>query len=306
MTLAVIAFVVLTSVLLRDRLGFYPWLYTHLSAYLIPPFLFVHSLGLGPNTQETPLRIYWWFWAAVVAALLGYRLLHAMGLFSARYRVTRAREVAESTTEVTLEPEGRPLLAAPGQFIYLRHSVREHAHPYTVSGYDPDDDRLSVTVKEEGSQTARIQETREGEQLVLDGLYGVFTRPARVKDLPLVMIAGGIGITPFRRLWQDLERAGTREAHLVYGNEVYGEITYQEELDALEHVDVVHVLNDEEDFDGEQGLVTLEVLERHLPRDACEYQFLMCGPPPMVEKLEEELRDAGVPADQVTHELFSS
>lgn len=304
-TLTLVAFVVLTSVLLRGRVGFYPWLYTHLSAYLIPPFLFVHSL-LGPTTQETGLRFYWRFWAVVVAALLLYRLARKLGWGAVRYRVSSAREVAEATTEVVLAPEDRRLRVAPGQFVYLRHSLAENAHPYTVSGYDTERHLLSVTVKEEGSQTARLQGAQEGDRLLLDGPYGVFTRPARAKGLPLVMIAGGIGITPFRRLWQDLEREATREAHLIYGNEVFSEITYRQELDALEHVNVVHVLNDEPEFEGERGLITLEVLRRHLHEEVTEYQYLMCGPPPMVLKLEEELLGAGVPSDQVTHELFAT
>ena len=66
------------------------------------------------------------------------------------------REVAESTTEVLMEPEERGLVAAPGQFIYLRHTVAENAHPYTVSGYDEERHLLGVTVKEEGSQTSRL------------------------------------------------------------------------------------------------------------------------------------------------------
>ena len=37
-TLALVAFIVITSAFLRGKLGFYGWLYTHLSSYLVPPF----------------------------------------------------------------------------------------------------------------------------------------------------------------------------------------------------------------------------------------------------------------------------
>ena len=74
----------------------------------------------------------------------------------------------------------------------------------------------------------------------------------------------------------------------------------------MEHVNIVHVLNDEPDFDGETGFVDADVLERNLPRELGEYQFLMCGPAPMVLKLREGLAEAGVPKDRIREELFAS
>ncbi|WP_232547980.1 ferric reductase-like transmembrane domain-containing protein [Propioniciclava soli] len=305
-TLAVIAFVVVTSVWFRGRLGFYPWLYTHMSAYVVPPFLFIHSFLLGPTIQGTFLQYYWWFFTAVIAALFVYRILHKLGLFSARYRVATTRTVADSTTEITMDAVHRRIVPAPGQFIYLRHNLAENSHPYTVSTYDEERKRLGITAKQEGDQTAALQKAQEGDLFIIDGPYGVFTRPAREAALPLVVIAGGIGITPFRRLWQDAERRQNREVHVFYANETFDEISYRDELDALEHVQVVHVLNDEPDFDGETGLVDVDVLERNLPRDITDYQYLLCGPPPMITSLEEELLEAGVPDDQVSHELFAT
>ncbi|MGI5951867.1 MAG: ferric reductase-like transmembrane domain-containing protein [Brooklawnia sp.] len=305
-TLAIVAFIVVTSAFLRGRLGFYRWLYTHLSSYLVPPFLFIHSFLLGPTIQGTGLFYYWWFFTFVVIVLCGYRLAHKLGASAAWYRVTRARKVAHQTTEILMAPETQRLRPAAGQFVYLRGSVAGNAHPYTVSAFDADSGTLGVTVSQDGPQSTRLQDSQEGDRLLLDGPFGVFSRPAMATDLPLVMVAGGVGITAFRRLWQRLEADRGREAHLFYGNETYPEIAYRDELDALTHVHVVHVLNQEPDHAGETGFVTADVLRRNLPRELDEYQFLLCGPPPMVISLEEELTEAGVSGDQVRHELFAS
>lgn len=305
-TLAVIAFVVLSSVLLRGRIGFYRWLYTHLSSYVIPPFLFIHSFLLGPTIQGTALRYHWWFYTGLVVALYLYRLLHKMGLPAGHYRVVDAREVADDTTQIVMAPQTRRLLPAPGQFIYLRRSASENSHPYTVSTYDRDEQLVGVTVSKAGPQTSALQDAKQGDEIILDGPFGVFTRAAMGWELPIVLIAGGIGITPFRRIWETLEDDASREAHIFYANERFADIAYRDELDALDHVNVVHVLNDEPDFEGETGLLDLAVLKRHLPVELAKYVYLMCGPPPMVSALEEELRDAGVPADQVRHELFAN
>ncbi|HHW84289.1 MAG TPA: hypothetical protein GX743_10865 [Actinomycetales bacterium] len=304
--LAVVAFVIVTSAFLRERLGFYPWLYTHLSTYLVPPFLFVHSFLLGPTVQGTGLRYYWWFFTALVAALYVYRVAHKLGLTAARYTVAGTRTVADGTTEVTLDPQGRGLRPAPGQFVYLRRSLAENAHPYTVSGFEEESGALSVTVKEDGPQSAGLQEAQEEDPIILDGPFGVFTRPAMATDLPTIMVAGGVGITPFRRLWQRLEQERDREAHLFYGNEKRSEIIYEDELDSLEHVHVVHVLNDEPGFEGEQGIVDADLLRRHLPTELADYQFLLCGPPAMIHNLRSELAGAGVPPEQIREELFAT
>lgn len=305
-TLALVAFIVITSAFFRDKLGFYPWLYTHLSSYLVPPLLLVHSFLLGPTIQETPLRYYWWAVTAVVVVFYVGRLAHKLGASTVGYRVKLARETAENTTEIVMEPEGQGLQPAAGQFVYLRGSLLENAHPYSVASFDEDTGRLALTVSEAGPQSARLQTTQAGDRLLLDGSYGVFTRPAMATTRKTVMIAGGIGITAFWQQLQRLEADAGREVHLFYGNETYSDIAYRDELDRLQHVKVVHVLNQEDDFPGEQGLVTADVLRRNLPDALDDYQFLLCGPPVMVRSLRDELAAAGVDERHIRYELFST
>lgn len=303
--LAVVALLFITSAFGRGKMSFYHWLYTHLSAYLVPPLLFVHSFWLGPTIQGTGLRYYWQFWTAVIALALGYRLAHKLGVSAARYRVTGTRQVADGTTEISMAPQGRGLRPALGQFVYVRETLPRDAHPYTASGFDEQSGELAATVKRDGPQSTRLQDAKPGDELILDGPFGVFTRPALATGLPMVMIAGGVGITAFRRLWQHLEATREREAHLFYGNETFPEIAYRDELDALQHVHVVQVLNDEPDFEGETGFITADVLRRNLDDELTSYVFLLCGPPAMIENLEAELRASGVPDAQIREELFA-
>lgn len=306
MTLALVAFIVITSAFFRDKLGFYPWLYTHLSAYLVPPFFLVHSFLLGPTIQESWLRFYWWGVAAVVMVFYVARLSHKLGASAVGYRVKQAREVAEKTTEIMMEPESPGLRSAAGQFCYLRSALPENAHPYSISTFDDETGQLSVTVSEAGPQSARLQDAEAGDRMLLDGPYGVFTRPAMATERKTVMIAGGIGLTAFWQQLQRIEAEADREVHLFYGNETYSDVAYRTELDRLEHVHVTHVLNQEDDFPGEQGLVTVDVLRRNLPDELTDYQFLLCGPPVMVRSLRGELAEAGVDDRHIRYELFST
>ncbi len=150
-----------------------------------------------------------------------------------------------------------------------------------------------------------MQSTRPGEKVFIDGPYGVFLHHASRSERPFVLIAGGIGITPFYRLLHDWRAEQAEELFLFYGNRTRDEIVYQQETEALEHVRVVHVLSDEEDYPGETGYITPNLLKKYLPRGLAEYEFLICGPPVMTTKLEAALDEQGVPREQIHHELFS-
>ncbi|WP_203566440.1 hypothetical protein [Aestuariimicrobium ganziense] len=52
--------------------------------------------------------------------------------------------------------------------------------------------------------------------------------------------------------------------------------------------------------------VDADVLRRHLPQDLASYQFLLGGPPAMIESLHEELLEAGVPEARIRQELFAT
>ena len=80
---------------------------------------------------------------------------------------------------------------------------------------------------------------------------------------------------------------------------------YRAELAALEHVKVVHILNSEPEYRGEKGFITLDLLQKYLKEQLTSYEFLICGPPVMIIKLEADLVAARVPADQIHHELLA-
>jgi len=303
--LGIFVFVVATSLWLRSRLTFQNWYTMHLSTYLALPLVFVHSLPIGQTIENTGLGIFWRVLLVAVVAFALYRLICRFGLGIRMHVVTQVREVGSEVTEITARPEGPKLTPAIGQFVYFRRGLHGAIRPFTVSLYDPETGDLSVTVKAQGTTTTDLQSTEPGERVYIDGPYGVFSREALQTDRPLAMIAGGIGITPFLRLCQELAPRGDRGLFLFYGNRRKDEIIYKDEFEEMERVRLVHVLSDEPDYEGETGFITPELLRKHLQRDLKDHEFLICGPPEMTIKLESGLGGEGVPADQIHHELFS-
>src|ERR1700723_2006292 len=72
-----------------------------------------------------------------------------------------------------------------------------------------------------------------GTELLLQGPYGWMTLP-RHSTRPAVLLAGGIGITPFRSLvWSEAELRSARRIHLFYSVRVPEEAAFLEELHKL-------------------------------------------------------------------------
>lgn len=303
--LAIFLFVVVTSLWLRSRLSFQSWYNMHITSYLALPLVFIHSFPIGQTIEDTGLGTFWRVLLVIVVAFALYRVVCRLGLGVRTHTVTQVRDVGAEVTEITARPEGHRIDPALGQFVYFRRGLRGAARPFTVSGYNPQTGDLSVTVKAQGTATGDLQTVEQGETVYIDGPYGVFSREALQSDRPIVMIAGGIGITPFRRLSRELVHQPDRKLFLFYGNRTKDEIIYKEEFEKLERVPVIHVLSDEEDYEGETGFITPELLSKYLRRDLKEHEFLICGPPEMTTKLEAGLDEQGVPAGQIHHELFS-
>jgi len=104
------------------------------------------------------------------------------------------------------------------------------------------------------------------------------------------------------------DREDVRPVVLVYANRDWDGIAFRDVIDELAgrmNLTVVHVLEQPpEEWPGETGRVTSDMLSRHLPRNFRRFQFFICGPGPMMDAAERALRDLGVPGERVHTERF--
>jgi predicted ferric reductase len=167
---------------------------------------------------------------------------------------------------------------------------------------------VEFTIKALGDFTSTIPTIETGAVAYVDGPYGVFTLE-RYPAARFVFLAGGVGITPFMGMLRTLaDLADPRHFLLIYASGEWDDVTFREELEDLKArlaLDVIHVLErPPEGWSGEEGFVTREVLERHLPGDYRECQFFVCGPPPMMESVIEALQEMDVPLSRIQSERF--
>jgi NAD(P)H-flavin reductase len=96
---------------------------------------------------------------------------------------------------------------------------------------------------------------------------------------------------------------------LLYGNRVAEQIVYKNELDQLargKNSQIIHILSEPpRGRKGLTGLVGRDTIEKVFAFDgAREWLYLVCGPPAMLDTVEEALIALGVPAGQIVSERF--
>ncbi len=133
------------------------------------------------------------------------------------------------------------------------------------------------------------------------------------KKTPVVLIAGGVGLTPLLSMLNEIVEGGSqRETWFFFGITDASEHLMRDHLLAVAraHDNVrlrVHYSKPEPDRpDGHDciygGRITLDALKKTLPSN--NYTFYICGPPPMMSDLTRGLKEWGVPEHHVMFEAF--
>jgi ferredoxin-NADP reductase len=217
-----------------------------------------------------------------------------------------AEVVPEGPGIVSLRITGRRLDrldARPGQFFLWRFLDRKRwwaAHPFSLSEA-PDGRSLRITVKALGDFSSRLAEIAPGTRVAAEGPFGVFTEAARRRS-KIVLIAGGIGITPIRALMEDV----SGDAIVIYRVVRDEDVIFRDELEDLARergITLHFVIGDHASEDGAR-LLSPAHLEELVP-DIAERQVYVCGPPAMTDVLARNVRSANVPPRFIHTEKFA-
>ncbi len=289
----------------RRRLGYETWHALHLSMYVAVALSFAHQLA-GPDLAGRPvLQVAWaLLYAWAFALVLRYRVLAPLGT-TVRHRLRVASVTPEAPGVVSIVVTGRDLdglAAEPGQFFrwrFLTAGLWASAHPFSLSA-PPTGDRLRLTVKALGGGSSRVQQVEPGTWVVAEGPYGAMTSQRRTRR-HVLLIAGGVGITPMRALFESLPVESDRSLVLLYRAPDRGQILFRQELDALaaqRRAHVVYLLGKDPD------LLSAESLRRLVP-DVVERDVYLCGPPRLSSAVRDSLATAGLPSGQLHEERFA-
>ena len=295
----------------RARASYETWYAIHLYVYLAIALGFLHQLFVGVDfTTDLMARLFWiGLYTIAVGTLLVFRFGQPIAI-SWRHRFQVANVVEEAPGVTSLSLSGRELDQLPvraGQWFRLRFLTKEgwyRAHPFSISAA-PNGKFLRFTIKELGDYTSKLQRMPVGTSVFVEGPYGVLTGAARTKARVL-LIAGGIGITPLRALLEELP-ASRGNLTLLYRASGPEDVVFEREIDELARLRgaSVHYLV------GRRGSPEMptdpldpRALRRLVP-DINDRDIYVCGPHGMMTRTIDSLRRLRVPDKQIHYERFA-
>ena len=289
----------------RSRVSHETWWAIHLYTYLAAALGLAHQMTAGAAFIHSPLSRVWWLsmWAATAGLVLVYRVARPLWR-SLRHglRVVEVRPEGPGVVSVILR--GRNLDALRirgGQFFqcrFLRPGLWWQAHPYSLSAM-PQGPYLRLTVKALGDHSSELAHLPVGTRVAVEGPYGVLTREVRTGDRVL-LVAGGVGVTPLRALLEDLPpRAdvvvvlrASRHEDVVFGAEMHSLVEARGGK--------LHVLV------GSRHKIRFTPANlRRLVPDVAQRDVYLCGPEGMVDEVIGSAVALGVPDERIHLESFS-
>jgi predicted ferric reductase len=306
-TALLVAVVVSSLVVVRRKLPYEWWYAIHFTAYAGIALAWFHMIPDGNELVIDKVAADYWrsLYVFTLALVCYFRIARPL-VRALRFDLRVTEVIPEGPDVVSLRIGGRGLErleARAGQFFFWRFLTKGFwytQHPFSLSEA-PRGDSLRITVKNLGDHSARFGRIPVGTRVFAEGPFGVFTAQSRVED-KVLLIAGGIGITPVRAL---LEQMGG-DIVALYRVISSADIVFSDELDRIAEARgarVSYVVGDHATAEG-RDLLSPSHLKELVP-DIAERDVYICGPPPMIEATVGNLHRAGVSRRRLHVERFA-
>lgn len=203
----------------------------------------------------------------------------------------------------------RIITEKPDEFLFIPGQATEVAinkngwqtkrRPFSFTNL-PTDDYLEFTIKtypKHQGVTNELLQLKKNDELILHDVFGAITYKNEG-----VFIAGGAGVTPFIsifRFLQSINKIGNNK--LLFANKTKADIILENEFKHLLGNAFVNILSDEKVDEYNYGMISEDFLKANIKN--FNQQFYVCGPPPMMNIVTNQLTKLGVGKNAVTVEI---
>ncbi|QQS39469.1 ferric reductase-like transmembrane domain-containing protein [Candidatus Woesebacteria bacterium] len=295
---------IVSSVILRKKIKYRPWLYIHYLAYPMMILVFVHATLAGSFiAQISFIKYYWWFLVVIFSLTLATRILRFLNIGKYKYRLIDITKHTGDITVFTFTPLGQQIVPKPGQFVYLRKGKFSESHPFTIMEYDDTTGNMKFGIKRVGKYTNSLNILEKGCTVYVDGPYGVFTLEGQ-NNSPKLILAGGIGITPFVEL---VKKYGNKNTTLFYSNKTHEDALFSSLFTRKLGKNYIEVITNQttsrpQAVSGRLSKnIFLTYVDRNLVKSA---NIFICGSSGFMKEMKNMLIDLGAPKNNIFYEKF--
>ena len=322
---AALVFTVVLAVMAqgRSRLGlrFETWRYSHgFGAIVVALAGFAHATIDGTYSSHRALVTFWGVLVMLaVGSLVWIHAVRPARMARHPYEVISVTPVADRTWTVALEPRaGAAMDFVAGQYAFVsfgERGYRRPGNPFSFSSSPSQRPRVEFTIKENGDFTRSIPDLAPGTVAYVDGPLGHLS-PANYRgekrDIEgVVLIAGGVGITPMISILRQGAHRGQRQPiKLLYGASSPSELGFVDEIEALKaelSLETHYVVADPTpEWMGDVGRLDDSFLTRHLEEADRGRMFFVCGSTGLIDAVITNLDRHGLATPGLVHsENFS-
>ena len=228
--------------------------------------------------------------------------------FAAAIREVRA--LSASTIGLTIAgAELESLAFLPGQYVNLQVPGSGETRAYSFSSLQSGG-AVSFLIRNVpgGLMSSFLTgQAKAGDAMTLTGPLGSFY----LRDIkrPLLMLAGGTGLAPFLAMLEKIAAEGSAHpVHLIYGVTNDFDLVEMDKLEAFaaripNFTCAACVANPESSYPL-KGYVTQHIAPGQL--NDGDVDIYLCGPPPMVEAVSQDLRQRGIQPANFYYEKFAA
>lgn len=290
-------------------------LWLHRLAILSVAAIYLHMFNLGFLASNT---VFMALLTGYTVIVLGWYFIYKIRLARLpRYKVHSITKPTPTLYEIDLMPaDGSMMDYKAGQYAFLRFvgsDVSSESHPFSfTSAPTHNQTHVQVMIKEAGDFTNTLDKVKLGDELTLEGPYGnYFPREAALSDTPMVLLSGGIGMTPnLSILRHEIAEKTDRKIHFVWGLALGDDLMLIDEFEEIEkeHPNFsYHMIFSNEEVAGySYGFITYEYLNEIGVGELYDTaNFYICGPAPMINAAKKILKENNVPDENVYLEEFA-
>jgi len=189
-----------------------------------------------------------------------------------------------------------------GQYCLLsfmdNRSFDSDTHPFTFSSSPTEKSYFTLTIKKMHEFTSKLHKLAVGDEVKIDGPYGISLNfDDNVKE-DIIFIAGGSGITPFMSSVRYISaKKMLNKIFLFYSNRTKEDIIFFDELSKIEKVNknikIINTLTEKCETGFECARINKEIILKYV-NNPNDFLYYICGPPPMIEAIKTILYGLGI------------